>query len=138
MSLQTWCKVFLIWWSRLTLKGDFMSNNMQDMMRQAQVLQKKMEDVQKRLDVTEITGYAAGGDVSITLSGKMHGRDVCIKEEALKACGLSEDAIAKMNISVLEDLILAGFNDARTKVEAQVQQEMQAATGGMNIPGLMG
>lgn len=115
-----------------------MSNNMQDMMRQAQVLQKKMEEVQKRLDVTEITGYAAGGDIAFTLSGKMNGRDVCIKEEALKACGLSEEAIASMKVSVLEDLLLAALNDARTKVEAHVQQEMQSATGGMNIPGLMG
>jgi DNA-binding YbaB/EbfC family protein len=115
-----------------------MSNNMQDMMRQAQVLQKKMEEVQKRLDVTEITGYAAGGDVEFTLSGKMNGRDVCIKDGALKACGLSAEAIASMKVSVLEDLILAALNDARTKVETHVQQEMQSATGGLNIPGLMG
>lgn len=111
---------------------------MQDMMRQAQVLQKKMEEVQKRLDVTEITGYAAGGDVSFTLSGKMNGRDVCIKEGALKACGLSADAIGTMKVAVLEDLLLAALNDARAKVETHVQQEMQSATGGMNIPGLMG
>ena len=71
-----------------------MSNNMQDMMRQAQALQKKMEDVQKRLDVTEITGFAGGGNVSFTLSGKMNGRDINIAKEALTACGLSEDAIS--------------------------------------------
>jgi DNA-binding YbaB/EbfC family protein len=115
-----------------------MSNNMQDMMRQAQVLQKKMEEVQKKLDVTEITGFAAGGNISLTLSGKMNGRDVRITENALQDCGLSKEAIASMNVSVLEDLILAALNDARTKVEAHVQQEMQSATGGMNIPGLMG
>jgi len=116
--------------------GDFMSN-MQDMMKQAQVLQKKMEEVQKRLDTTEITGYAAGGDIAVTLSGKMIGRDICIQEGALKACGLSEECIASMEVSVLEDLILAAFNDGRTKVESHVQQEMQSATGGLNIPGLM-
>ncbi len=109
---------------------------MQDMLKQAQVLQKKMEEVQKRLDTTEITGYSAGGSISITLTGKMNGRDLCINEDALKACGLSEDAIAGMKVSILEDLILAAFNDARTKVETHVQAEMQTATGGLNLPGL--
>ena len=111
--------------------------NMQDMMKQAQVLQKKMEEVQGKLDQTEITGFASGGCVAFTLSGKMQGKDVCIKKEALKSTGLSEEAIDAMDIEVLEDLILLAFNDARTKVESHVQEQMQGVTGGMNLPGLV-
>ncbi len=95
-----------------------------DMLKQAQELQARMNEIQERLADMEVTGAAGGGMVQVTLSGKAEARKVKI-DPSLAG---SED------VEVLEDLIVAAFNDAKVKVEAQVAEKMSELTGGLPLP----
>ncbi|MFQ5619051.1 MAG: YbaB/EbfC family nucleoid-associated protein [Rhodospirillales bacterium] len=98
--------------------------NLADMMKQAQKLQSRMSEMQERLADVEVTGAAGGGMVQVTLSGKVEARRVKI-DPSLAAPG---------EVEVLEDLIVAAFNDAKAKVDAQVAEKMSELTGGMALP----
>jgi hypothetical protein len=98
--------------------------NLGQMMKQAQEMQAKMGEMQERMDQTEVTGQSAGGMVEITLNGKGEMRGLKIDPSLIK----SDEA------EVLEDLIVAAHNDAKTRVEAKVQGEMADLTGGLNLP----
>lgn len=93
--------------------------DMMGMMRQARDMQAKMQDAQARLEEMEIAGRAGGGAVEVTLTGKGEARRVTISPELF-----SEDDKA-----VLEDLVVAAFNDARGKAEQEAQKVMQEAMG---------
>ncbi len=98
--------------------------NLGNMMKQAQQMQAKMAEMQDQLGAIEVSGSAGGGMVTITLSGKSEMRGVKIDP----ALATPDDT------EVLEDLIIAAFNDAKAKVEARVQEEMSKLTGGLNLP----
>ena len=99
--------------------------NLASMMKQAQQMQAKMAEMQAALETVEMTGAAGGGMVEVTLSGKGEVRRVKI-----------DKSLAQPDeIEVLEDLIVAAFNDAKARVESHVQQEMSKLTGGLNLPG---
>ncbi len=98
--------------------------NIGQMLKQAQEMQEKMADMQARLDRVEIEGTAGAGMVRVTLNGKGEVRRVKIDPSAMEP-GEAE---------VLEDLIVAAFNDARAKVEAHVSEEMSKLTGGLDLP----
>jgi nucleoid-associated protein EbfC len=98
--------------------------NLGQMMKQAQQMQAKMAELQARLDQVEMTGAAAGGMVQITLTGKGDVRKVKID----KSLVVADEA------EVLEDLIVAAFNDAKARVESHVAAEMTQLTGGLNLP----
>ncbi|MCX7343423.1 MAG: YbaB/EbfC family nucleoid-associated protein [Proteobacteria bacterium] len=100
--------------------------NMNLMIKQAQQMQKKMQEMQQKSESLEIEGSSGGGMVKATVNGK--GQLVAIK--------IDQSIVSKDDIEMLEDLIVAAFNDAKNKVDAQVNQEMASITGGMNIPGL--
>jgi hypothetical protein len=98
--------------------------NLGQMMRQAQEMQSKMAEIQEQLAATEVTGSAGGGMVQVTANGKgeMH---------AVKI----DPALADPNeVAVLEDLIVAAANDARTKAEATSAERMRELTGGLALP----
>jgi hypothetical protein len=99
--------------------------NLGQMMKQAQQMQARMAEMQAQLDQLEMTGAAGGGMVQVTLSGKGEMRRVRIDKSLLDP----------NEVEVLEDLIVAAFNDGRAKVEAHVQEEMAKLTGGLNLPG---
>jgi DNA-binding YbaB/EbfC family protein len=99
--------------------------NLGQMMKQAQQMQAKMAEMQAQLEQVEMTGVAGGGLVQMTLSGKGELRRVKIDKSLLDA---NEG-------EVLEDLLVAAFNDGRAKVDAHVQEEMAKLTGGLNLPG---
>ncbi len=101
--------------------------NLGQMMKQAQAMQAKMAEMQEKLGEVEITGAAGGGMVEITLNGKGEARRVKIDPSLLDG----------NEVEVLEDLITAGFNDAKVKVEARVAEEMAKITGGLELPGGM-
>ena len=94
------------------------------MMKQAQELQGRMQQMQDELAALQVDGQAGGGLVRVTLNGKMEARAVKIDPSLLKP----EDA------EVVEDLILAAFQDAKSKAEAALQQKMQEVTGGLPLP----
>ena len=99
--------------------------NLGNMLKEAQKLQSRMAEIQARLGDTELSGSAGGGLVSVTLSGKGEMRKVKI----------DPSLINPNEREILEDLIVAAFNDAKAKVETYVQEEMGKLTGGLNLPG---
>lgn len=93
-------------------------------MKQAQELQKKMEEAQARLETTEVTGEAGAGLVTVTLNAKGDAKKIEIDPTILVA---SEK-------EVVEDLFIAAHADARRKI-ADIQADvMKEATGGLPLP----
>ena len=98
--------------------------NLGNLMKQAQEMQSKMQEMQDRLAEIEITGEAGAGMVRVTLNGKTEMRSLKIDPSLFN----SEDA------EVVEDLIVAAFNDAKSKAEQKMQEQMAEVTGGLNLP----
>src|SRR5206468_6739740 len=99
--------------------------NIGQLMKQAQAMQAKMAEMQAQLEAVEMTGVAGGGTVQLTLNGKGD----------LKKVAIDKTLVDPEEVEVLEDLIVAAFNDARRKVSAYAEQEMQKLTGGLQLPG---
>ena len=99
--------------------------NLGQLMKQAQAMQSRMAEMQAQLEAVEMTGVSGGGMVALTLNGK---GDV-------KRVKIDKAAVDPAETEVLEDLIVAAFNDARAKVNAHAESEMQKLTGGLNLPG---
>lgn len=102
--------------------------NLAGMLKQAQQMQSKMQEMQARLEATLVDGAAGGGMVKVTLSGKGE----------LKKLTIDPSLVDPEEKEVLEDLIVAAHADAKQKVEAMMAEEMQKATAGLNIPGMGG
>jgi DNA-binding YbaB/EbfC family protein len=102
--------------------------NLAGMLKQAQQMQSKMQEMQAKLDATLVDGAAGGGMVKVTLSGKGD----------LKKLTIDPSLVDAEEKEVLEDLIVAAHADAKQKVEAMMAEEMQKATAGLNIPGMGG
>ena len=99
--------------------------NLGQLMKQAQAMQEKMAEMQAELEALEMTGVAGGGTVQLTLNGKGD----------LKKVAIDKALVDPKEVEVLEDLIVAAFNDAKRKVSAHAEQEMQKLTGGLQLPG---
>ena len=93
-----------------------MPNNMASLMKQAQKMQKQMEDATKELEEKEMTATAGGGVVEITVSGKREVTKVKIDPEA----------VDPDDVEMLEDLIMAATNEAMRKID-----EYSKITGGL-------
>ena len=102
--------------------------NMQSMLKQAQKMQEDMAQKQAELEAREYDVAAGGGVVNIKRNGK----------KEILSVKLAEEIVDPDDIETLEDLIVAGVNEAIKKVEADASQEMSKLTGGMNIPGMPG
>jgi DNA-binding YbaB/EbfC family protein len=94
------------------------------MMKQARQLQSRMQEVQQRIAALEVSGASGGGLIRVTLSGKGDMKSLKIDTSLLKP----DEA------EIVEDLIVAAHNDARTKLEAEVAKLAQEATGGLPLP----
>ena len=99
--------------------------NLGQLMKQAQAMQEKMAEMQAQLEAVEMTGSAGAGMVELTLNGKSEMTRIRIDKSLLDP----------VEGEVLEDLIVAAFADARRKVAAYAEQEMQKLTGGLPLPG---
>ena len=99
--------------------------NLGQLMKQAQQMQQKMADMQAQLETVECTGVAGGGLVQVTLNGKSD----------LKKIKIDKSVLDPEEAEVVEDLIVAAFNDAKQKVSAHAESEMHKLTGGLNLPG---
>ena len=100
--------------------------NIQGLMKQAQMVQKKIQETQERLASEEREGTSGGGLVKVTLSGKGE----------MKKISIDPELINKDEIDVLEDMVLAAYNDAHQKIDEMQENGMKEATGGMNFGGL--
>ena len=98
--------------------------NFNQFLKQAQEMQKKMQSMQEQMANTEYTGKAGGGLINITVTGRGDIRKVEIDPSLLKP----EEK------EILEDLIVAAFNDAKQKVDQDSQNSMSNAFGGMSLP----
>lgn len=94
------------------------------MMKQAQELQARMQRLQEELAALELEGQAGAGLVRVTLNGKGEMRRLSIDPSLMKP----------EETEILEDLIIAGFQDAKAKAEAAMQSKMQEAAGGLPLP----
>lgn len=98
--------------------------NLGQLMKQAQQMQSKMEEMQQQLSETEVTGSSGAGMVSVTMNGK----------NVVKSIKIDPSVATPDDVEVLEDLLVAAFNDAKSKAEAQQQDEMSKLTGGLELP----
>ncbi|MDR2401626.1 MAG: YbaB/EbfC family nucleoid-associated protein [Deferribacteraceae bacterium] len=100
--------------------------NMQQIMRQAQKMQKQMEQLQEEaaLEVLEVS--SGGGMVKVKMNGKQEVQSIEIEDEILS------------DKEVLQDLVVAAVNEATRRTQALMHSKMQKLTGGLglNIPGM--
>ncbi len=100
--------------------------NMNQILKQAQQMQQKMQEMQQKSEEMTQDGTAGGGMVTSTVNGK--GQLLRVK--------IDPSIVNKDDVEMLEDLIIASFNDAKNKIDERMSQEMSSITGGLNIPGL--
>ena len=105
--------------------GMGMPGNMNNLMKQAQKMQRQMEESQKELEEKAFTTSAGGGVVEVTISGKREVTKVKI----------DPDAVDPDDVEMLEDLIVAATNEALRKVEQESTSMMSKLTGGMGMGG---
>jgi DNA-binding YbaB/EbfC family protein len=94
------------------------------MMKQVGEMKARMEQMQNELNDMEIIGQSGAGLVTVTLNGKGEMRSIKI-----------DPTLAKPDeVEILEDLIVAATSDAKTKVDAEMQEKMQSMAGGLPLP----
>jgi hypothetical protein len=96
---------------------------MGDMMKQAQQMQEKMAEAQRRQAEAEYAGQSGAGLVEVVMTGRHDVKRVSI-----------DDSLMSEDKEMLEDLLAAAVNDAVRRVEAASQDVMKDITGGMNLP----
>ena len=107
----------------------FNKGNMSKMLKQAQQMQKDIENVQNELDELQINSESGGGLVQVTINGKMELLDLNLKDEIL-----TEEK------EIIEDLIISAVNNAISKAQDESQNRMNSVAGGMlgglKMPGM--
>ncbi|SJL82783.1 YbaB/EbfC family nucleoid-associated protein [Vibrio palustris] len=96
---------------------------MGNLMKQAQQMQDRMQQMQEEVANMEVTGESGAGLVKVTITGSHNVRRVDIDQS------LMED-----DKEMLEDLIAAAFNDAARRIEETQKEKMDSVTGGMQLP----
>ena len=99
-----------------------MKGNIGQMMKQAQMMQENMRRMQEQLGTMEVEGQSGSGMVKVVMTCKHETRRVSI------------DPSLTSDREMLEDLLVAAFNDAARKVEETVNQKMSSLTAGMGLP----
>ncbi len=101
--------------------GGGMPGNMSNLMKQAQRMQRQMEENQKALEEKDFTAKAGGGAVSVTISGK---REV-------KSIELAPEIVDPDDIETLQDSIIAAVNEALKQIDDENAAAMNRMTGGL-------
>ncbi|HKM34639.1 MAG TPA: YbaB/EbfC family nucleoid-associated protein [Lachnospiraceae bacterium] len=101
--------------------GGAMPGNMNNLMKQAQRVQRQMEESQKDIETKEFTASAGGGAVEVTVTGK---------KEVLKV-KLKEEVVDPEDIEMLQDLIVAATNEAIRQADEANNEMMGKMTGGL-------
>ena len=103
-----------------------MGFNYGDILKQAKVMQQKMEKVQEELKNMEFEASSGGGVVKVTVNGD---------QEVLKVT-MNKDMVEVDDLEMLEDMVLVAVNDAIGQSKAESKARMASLTGGMNMPGM--
>ena len=98
-----------------------MPGNMNNLMKQAQKMQRQMEETTKELETKEFTASSGGGAVEVTVNGK----------KEVVSVKLSQEVVDPDDIEMLQDLIVAATNEALRKMEEESQAQMSKITGGL-------
>jgi len=97
--------------------------NIQQMMKQAQQMQERL---QKQMAELRVDATAGGGMVTVTVNGA----------KQLQSLRIDPEVVSKDDVEMLQDLIVAAVNDAQRKVDEELQQRMGGLMGGMKLPGM--
>jgi DNA-binding YbaB/EbfC family protein len=97
-------------------------NNFNQLMKQAQQMQAKLMEAQNKMNELEITGTSGGGMVSVVINGKVE----------MKKLSIDPKLMSPDEAEIVADLVVAAFNDAKSKLEAQMSDQM----GGLIPPGM--
>ncbi len=108
--------------------GGGMPGNMANLMKQAQRMQRQMEEQAKEMETKEFSATAGGGAVEAVVSGS----------KKLVKLKIDEAAVDPEDVEMLEDMIVAAINEAFDKVDEESSSAMSKLTGGMGggMPGL--
>lgn len=98
--------------------------DMSKLFKQAQEMQARMGEMQAKMELLEVRGVSGGGLVALTLNGK----------GVLRKVEIDPSLLRPEENEILEDLIVAAHNDAKTRLDAKMQEEMSRLTGGMSLP----
>ena len=101
--------------------GGGMPGNMSNLMKQAQRMQRQMEESQKELETKEFTAKAGGGAVEVTVYGN----------KTVKSVVISPDAVDPDDVEMLQDMIVAALNEAMKQAEDESGAMMNKMTGGL-------
>lgn len=99
---------------------------MNDLVRQAQLMQKKMAKLQEEMADKTVEASAGGGMVNVEVNGN----------QEITKIAIDNSVVDPEDVEMLQDLVLAAVNEAVRKSKDMVQSEMSQITGGMNIPGM--
>ena len=103
-----------------------MGMNMQNLMKQAQKMQREAARVQEELANTEVEGISGGGMVKVIATGA----------QEIVSISINPEIIDPEDREMLEDLVLAAVKDAMANAQALAADKMGRVTGGMNLPGM--
>ena len=96
--------------------------NIQQMMKQAQQMQDRL---QKQMNDLRVEATAGGGMVTVVMNGA----------KQIQSLKIDPEAVSKDDVEMLQDLILAAINDAQRKADEELNKSMGGMMGGMKIPG---
>lgn len=96
--------------------------NMQNILKQAQKMQKEMQEKQAQIATKEFEASAGGGAVKVKMTG----------DKVLKSINIKQEVVDPNDVEMLEDLILTAVNEAMSKADSMVESEFS----GYNIPGM--
>ena len=94
-----------------------------DLITQAKKMQEKMKETQEALKKIEVEGMSGGNTVKVIMNGEGDLKKITI-----------DNALLKEEKEILEDLIVAAHNDAKSKLKKKTSEEISKVTGGMNLP----
>ncbi len=104
-----------------------MPGNMSNLMKQAQRMQRQMEESQKNLDESEFTAKAGGGAVEVIVSGKKEIKKLTLDKEVV----IDKEVVDPDDVEMLQDLIVAALNEAFAQVDAASEAAMGKLSGGL-------
>jgi DNA-binding YbaB/EbfC family protein len=96
------------------------------LMKQAQQVQERLAEMQARLAEKTVEVTSGGGMVAVVMNGK----------HEVVSLKIDPEVVNPAEVEMLEDLVIASLNEARTRVDDMVRNEMSSLTGGLPIPGL--
>ena len=99
---------------------------MNKFLRQAQQLQAQLAKAQEELANLTLEATAGGGAITVTVDGQQN----------IKSIKISPEVVSKQDVELLEDMVLAGINEALEKSRQAAQEKMGGITGGLKLPGM--